>query len=121
MVEAVDDQKARPGVVAVPQTFGSLINAHPDIHCLASGGVWKAQGEWIPVPYVDTFAAEKLFAQEVLHLLKSKSLLSQERIELLRSFQHSGFSVDASVTLLRDPDDALPHNCLFSCERRSNN
>ena len=103
MAEAVDDPKARPGVVAVPQTFGSLINTHPHIHCLVSRGVWNAQGEWTPVPYIDTLSAEKLFAHKVLHLLKSKSLLSEERIELLRSFPHSGFSVDTSVTVW--PDD----------------
>jgi len=28
MSEAVDDKDVRPGVVAVPQTFGSLINPH---------------------------------------------------------------------------------------------
>ena len=27
MVEAVGDDKARPGVIAVPQTFGSVLNA----------------------------------------------------------------------------------------------
>jgi hypothetical protein len=44
MCQAVDDQEVRPGVVAVPQTFGSLINPHPHVHCLASRGVWDAQG-----------------------------------------------------------------------------
>ena len=51
------------------------------------------------MPYVDTLAAEKLFAHKILHLLKSKGLLSDERIELLCSFRRSGFSVDASPTV----------------------
>jgi hypothetical protein len=34
MIEAVGDPKARPGAVAVPQTFGSLLNPHPHIHRL---------------------------------------------------------------------------------------
>ena len=38
MGEAVDDKDARPGVVAVPQTFGSLINPHP--LCEASHNGW---------------------------------------------------------------------------------
>ncbi len=99
MFEAVGDQQARPGVVAVPQTFGSLVNPHPHIHCLASRGVWDDQGRWTPIAYLDARAAEKLFAQKVLHLLQAKGLLSPERIELLTSFRNSGFSVDASPTV----------------------
>ncbi len=38
MSEAAGDDKARPGVVAVPQTFGSVLNIHPHAHCLAT--VW---------------------------------------------------------------------------------
>ena len=83
MSEAVDDQDARPGVVAVPQTFGTLLNPHPHLHCLASRGVWNAHGCWLPVPYIDTSAAEKLFRQKTLRLLQQRALLNDERIELL--------------------------------------
>lgn len=99
MTEAVGDDHARPGVVAVPQTFGSILNPHPHIHSLASRGVWDEKAHWTPVAYLDTHAAEKLFAHKVLHLLQAKGLLSQERIELLTSFRNSGFSVDASPTV----------------------
>ncbi len=99
MSEAVGDEQARPGVVCVPQTFGSLIQPHPHAHCLVSRGVWDAQGQWLAVPYIDTHAAERLFAHKILHLLKRKGLLNDERIELMNSFRHSGFSVDASPTV----------------------
>ena len=99
MIEAAGDDKSRPGVVAVPQSFGSVLNSHPHCHSLASRGVWDAQGQWLPIPYIDTVAAEKLFAHKILHLLKSKGLLTDDCIELLRSFRHSGFSVDASPTV----------------------
>ncbi len=99
MAEAVDDPNARPGLVAVPQTFGSLINPHPHVHCLSSRGVWDAHGRWLAVPYVDTAAAETLFRHKALRLLKRRGLLSDERIELLNSFRNSGFSVDDSPTL----------------------
>ena len=35
MSEAAGDHKARPGVIAVPQTFGGVLNVHPHAHCLA--------------------------------------------------------------------------------------
>jgi hypothetical protein len=103
MSEVAGDPRARPGVVAVPQTFGNAVRVHPHTHCLASRGVWNEQGQWTPVPYVDTLAAEKLFAHKVIRFLKNKGLVSDERIELLRSFRHSCFSADCSVSVW--PDD----------------
>jgi hypothetical protein len=113
MIDAAGDDKARPGVVAVPQSFGSVLNVHPHCHCLASRGVWDAQGQWLPIPYIDTVAAEKLFAHKILHLLKSKGLLTDERIELLRSFRHSGFSVDASPTVWPQDTQGLERLCRY--------
>ena len=78
MAEAVGDPHARPGVVVVPQTLGSVLNQHPHAHCLASRGVWDAQGQWTPLPYIDSIAAEKLFRHKIFDLLKSKGLLSDE-------------------------------------------
>ncbi len=79
MIEAVGNDKARPGVVAVPQTFGNSINPHFHAHGLASRGVWDEKGQWIPVPYVDTVAAEKLFAHKIVHLLKTKGSVLQRQ------------------------------------------
>ena len=76
------------------RTIGSVLNVHPHAHCLASRGLWDEKGQWLPVPYVDTTAAEKLFAHKIFLLLKSKDLLSDERMELLLSFRNSGFSVE---------------------------
>ena len=39
MIEAAGNDTTRPGVVAVPQTFGNVLNPHPHTHCLASRGL----------------------------------------------------------------------------------
>jgi hypothetical protein len=62
---------------------------------------------WIPVPYIDTNAAEKLFRFKILRFLKRKGLLDDERIELLNSFRNSGFSVDTSPTVWPQDSDGL--------------
>ncbi|KKL13490.1 hypothetical protein LCGC14_2525230, partial [marine sediment metagenome] len=67
----------------------------------------------LPLPYIDTIAAEKLFAHKILHLLKTKGLLSDKRIELLDSFRHSGFSVDASPTLWPQDTQGLERLCRY--------
>jgi Putative transposase/Transposase zinc-binding domain len=113
MADAVGDRNARPGVVAVPQTFGSVLNVHPHAHCLASRGVWDEKGQWLPVPYVDTGAAEKLFAHKIFRLLKRKGLVSDERLELLLSFRNSGFSVDTSPTVWPQDTQGLERLCRY--------
>jgi hypothetical protein len=94
---AGEEKGFRPGVVSMVQTFGDRANFHPHVHALASRGGWTDSGEWVPVPYVDERAAEELFRHKVLALLRRRGLLSQERIELLRSWRRSGFSVHNRV------------------------
>jgi hypothetical protein len=48
---------------------------------------------------VDPTAAERLFRHRVLALLSAEGLLSQERIELLLSWRHSGFSAHNAVNV----------------------
>jgi len=78
-----------------------------------SRGVWDDNGQWLPVPYIDTNAAEKLFAHKIFHLLESNDLLSDERIELLLSFRHSGFSVDTSPTVWPQDTQGLERLCRY--------
>ena len=63
--------------------------------------------------YIDTIAAEQLFRHKIIRLLKSKDLLSDERIELLDSFRHSGFSVDASLTVWPQDTEGLERLCQY--------
>ena len=94
MIAAVEDKDIRPGMVAVIQTFAQTLRWNPHIHALATRGGWNARGQWIPVPYIDAHQAELLFRHKVFKLLKNDGLLSDERIELLMSWRHTGFSVD---------------------------
>jgi hypothetical protein len=41
--------------------------------------------------FVSTAAAEKLFRHKVIAMLREEGLLTEERIELLMSWRHSGF------------------------------
>ena len=56
-------------------------------------GVLTPSGEWVPVPYLDPKAAERLFRHKVLRFLRREEVISQERLELLLSWRHSGLQV----------------------------
>jgi hypothetical protein len=104
MMAAAAGEQIRPGMVAVIQTFGSTINFHPHVHAIASRGGWTAEGQWIAVPHVDPKAAELVFRHKVLSMLRNAGLIDEERIALLLSWKHTGFSVHNSVTV--EPQDA---------------
>ncbi len=90
---------ARPGMVAVSQTFASSLKWNPHIHAIASRGVFKPDGDWLPIPYVDTHQAELLFRHKLLRLLRDRGRISEERIDLLLSWRHSGFGVHNRTTV----------------------
>ncbi len=89
LAAAVDDNNVRVGMVASIQTFSDNLVWDPHLHCIVSRGVWRADGQWIPVPYIDTHAAEILFREKVFRLLQEHDLLSDECIKILRSWRWS--------------------------------
>jgi len=99
MAAALDEPDARPGMVAVIQTFGSSLKWNPHIHAIVTRGVFLEDSSWHPLPYVDTHKAELFFRHKVLHLLRDRELISQERIDLLLSWRHSGFNVHNRTTV----------------------
>ncbi len=102
--EAIGVEGFRTGMVVVAQTAGDLVNLHPHLHGLVPRGGWDQDGAWVPIPYVDTSAAERLFRAKVLAFLKAGGLLSEEREQLLLSWDHhTGFGVHNDVTV--EPED----------------
>jgi len=89
-------ERAVPAMVAAPQSWGSLLNHHPHCHAVASLGVFTRDAVFHPAPDdVDFAPLEELFRDEVLSMMLERELINEERIELLRSWRHSGFHVNA--------------------------
>ena len=103
MVAAAEEERLRPGMVAVVQTAGDLANWHPHVHALVSRGGWTQGWEWVPVPHLDESAAELLYRHKVMRMLQDEGLLSEGRTELLLSWRHTGFSVHNRVRV--EPED----------------
>ena len=131
MAAAVDDNNVRVGMVASIQTFSDNLVWNPHLHCIVSRGVFCADGQWIPVPYIDTHAAEILFREKVFRVLQEHDLLSDECIKILRSWRWSGFSIDNDVFLYSSDTQALETLCRYvvrcpvslrrlHCDKKSN-
>ena len=86
-----------PGAVGFIQTSGELLNFHPHIHLLITDGVFCPDGAFEPFPYLDAGLIEQLFGAELLRVLMDKGLISQDIVDNLLSWRHSGFSVHGEV------------------------
>jgi hypothetical protein len=107
MVAAVDEPIARPGMVAVIQTFGSSLKWNPHIHAIVTRGVFLEDRSWQPIPYVDSRKAELVFRHKVLGLLRNRELITHERVELLLSWRNSGFGVHNRTTVYPQDSEGL--------------
>ena len=93
-----DHADAVPGMVGAIQTFGQLIHGHPHIHALVTEGVFLPETapscrclNWPPN------RSSSLWEQEVFELLLAEGKITEEVVANIRSWKHSGFSVDQSV------------------------
>ena len=101
-------EKAVAAMVAAPQSFGSLLNFHPHVHAVCSLGVFTRDGVFHPVPEdLDLAALQELFRDEVFRAFLKRGAITEERVELLRSWRHSGFGVDASRRVAKGEREEL--------------
>jgi hypothetical protein len=84
-------------MIGAIQTFGALVHFHPHIHALVSEGIFLPEGTFVPLPKLATEPFLKLWEQEVFKLLLIEGKITDEIVANIRSWQHSGFSVDQSV------------------------
>jgi hypothetical protein len=86
----------RPGCVVSLQTFGAYgANFNPHAHAPVSDGVFSAEGEFLPLPSLDTAAVMEVFRRLLLERLHQAERLSENFMRNLLSWVHAGFSVGA--------------------------
>ncbi len=113
-----------PGMIGGIQTHGQLSQWHPHLHCLATYGAFTLQGSFIPLPEgMSTEPFLKIWEKKIFKLLLTEGLISRKVIENMRSWRHSGFSVDKSVAISAGDTAGLQRlaeymlRCPFSLDR----
>jgi hypothetical protein len=91
-----------PGMVGAVQTHGELVHWHAHIHCLVSEGVFTQSGHFVHVPDIWLYRACEIWEQKVFDLLLDEHKIDEQVVSSMRSWRHSGFSVDISVRLEAD-------------------
>jgi ribosomal protein S27E len=88
-----------PGMIATIQTHGELLHWHPHIHALVTCGGFTSAGEFLEVPELDLDRLRAAWREAVFALYLAEEKIEPEVVENMRSWAHSGFSVDQSVYL----------------------
>ena len=88
-----------PGMIGAMQTHGELLHWHPHLHMLVTCGAFTAKGEFLEVPEFDQDRLLAAWQQFVFDLYLAEDKVEPEVVETMRSWTHSGFSVDQSVLL----------------------
>ena len=91
-----DRTDVRPGCVVSLQTHGAYgANFNPHAHALVSDGMFSPEGEFLPLPSLDTAAVMQVFRRLLLLRLHQAERLSETFMHNLLSWVHPGFSVFA--------------------------
>ena len=120
----LDRADVTPGMIAAIQTHGQLSNWHPHLHCLTTYGAFTPDGAFIPLP--DDLPGTpflKLWEAKLFTLLLDEGRITQEVVDQMHTWKHSGFSVDKSVALAAGDTAGLERvaaymiRCPFSLDR----
>jgi len=107
--ETLDRSDVFPGGILVPQTFGGMANWNPHVHALITDACWDREGNCYPMPEINTAdikGIEKLFAALVFKMFHEEGMISEELVENMRSWKHSGFSVHSGNPVKPEDEDS---------------
>ena len=100
--ETVPEKDAAPGAVIAIQSFGDFLGFNPHLHILCSDGCFYGEGlsactaragMFRVAPRFETKQLESIFRHKVFKMLLSKGKITEELIDMLMTWRHSGFNV----------------------------
>ncbi|NQU65190.1 MAG: transposase, partial [SAR324 cluster bacterium] len=75
---------------------------HPHLHVLTTDGLFSDTGTFYVMKDVDLKPLEELFRAQVFKMLKKEGKITNQIINKLSTWKHSGFSVDNGVRIKKD-------------------
>jgi len=111
--DAAGQARPRLGTVSFQHRYGSAVNQHVHLHACVTDGVFVrvVEGNGVtfhaarPLTASDLVAVTQRVRLRLVRWFRRKGVLSREAAADMLTWQHSGFSVDASVRIsLADRD-----------------
>jgi len=105
-----DSSGCRLGAVSFLQRFGSMLNLHFHFHSCVIDGLFDKEGNFYPIDYLsqdDIKAVEEKVRRKVIRFFLKKGLLEEEEAMNMLSWEHSGFSLNATVRIEAEDREGL--------------
>ena len=105
--ETLSEQDAAPGAVIAIQSFGDFLGFNSHLHVLISDGFFYGQGMFRVAPRFETKQLEEIFRHKVFKMLLSKGKITQDLVNMLMSWHHSGFNVFCGRRIQPEEEEAM--------------
>jgi hypothetical protein len=96
-----------PGAVSVIHTAGNFLDYHPHTHLIITWGGWLESGLFVHAPPLPDDVLEKLFKHRVFRMLLDEEAVSQDVVESMLQWPHSGFDAFTGPAIPGDDTDGL--------------
>ncbi len=83
----------------------TILVPHPHVPSLVLPGVITPSGEYQELPEIDTELLTELSQEKVLNAFLERDLLSEDDVNLMRSWSHSGFNVWVGEDILTEEEE----------------
>jgi len=107
----VPEDNAVPGAVIAIQTFGDFLGFNPHLHILCTDGCFygnsPAGAGFHVAPLFELKHLEEIFRHKVFKMLLSKGKITQDLVEMLMSWRHSGFNVFCGSRIQPGDENAM--------------
>jgi hypothetical protein len=123
--EAVPEKGATPGAVVAVHSFGDFLQFHPHLHILGADGGFYGEGMFRVAPSFELKALEEIFRHKVFKMLLAKEKITEDLIDILMKWRHSGFNVFCGPRIQPGEGEAMENlaryiiRASFSQERMS--
>ena len=92
-----------PGVISLPQSFGSLAHWHPHLHLVVTDGAFRRDGSFVALTVHDVAVLTETWRRVVLALFVRQGWLEADAAASMLSWPHSGFSAHVGPRI--EPED----------------
>jgi hypothetical protein len=112
----VPKEDAIPGAVIAIQTFGDFLGFNPHCHVLCTDGGFYGKGLSECTPQAGMFRVapwfipkdlEKLFRYKVFKMLLSRKKITEDLIDMMMGWRHSGFNVYCGPRIQPGEEEAM--------------
>ena len=102
-----------PGAAIAIQTFGDFLGFNSHLHILCSDGCFYGEGMFRVAPRFETKQLESIFRHKVFKIPLSKEKITEELIDMLMTWRHSGFNVFCGPRIQPGEQEAMENPVVY--------